>query len=134
LRDVRAPHGRPAIPLEAQGIDDACDLLQRHTIHCLRGDAGRHRSLVAVNLPIRREVELRVVQLPVEVIDRPSSFAACPDDSPTRFGVPPRAYLTFSGYPRHLPSFAMWTAFPSADYYEGSVVVGLAPRRRSRVP
>ena len=27
----------------------------------------------------------------------------------------------------------MWTAFPSADYYGGSVAVGLAPRRRSRV-
>src|SRR4051812_5673750 len=34
---------------------------------------------------------------------------------------------------RHLPSFAMWPAFPTADYYEGSVAVGLAARRRSHV-
>ena len=33
-----------------------------------------------------------------------------------------------SGY---LPPFAKETAFPSADYYGGSVAVGLAPRRRS---
>ena len=28
----------------------------------------------------------------------------------------------------------MWPAFPTADYYEGSVAVGLAPCRRSHVP
>jgi hypothetical protein len=35
---------------------------------------------------------------------------------------------------RHLPPFAMWTAFPSSDYYGGSVAIGLSPRRRSRIP
>ena len=34
---------------------------------------------------------------------------------------------------RHLPPFAMWPVFPTADYYEGSVAVGLAPSRRSHV-
>jgi hypothetical protein len=40
----------------------------------------------------------------------------------------------------HLASFALWTAFPpslagrdSDDYYEASVVIGLASHRRSRV-
>ena len=28
----------------------------------------------------------------------------------------------------------MWTAFPSSDYYEGSVAIGVSPRRQSRVP
>src|SRR3954453_11648812 len=32
----------------------------------------------------------------------------------------------------HLPHFARWLAFPTADYYWGSVTLGLAPRRRSR--
>src|SRR5262249_50484414 len=27
----------------------------------------------------------------------------------------------------------MWMAFPSADYYGGSVAIGLVPRRQSRV-
>src|SRR5215212_9603825 len=34
----------------------------------------------------------------------------------------------------HLAPFAVWTAFPSADYYGASVAVGLSPRRQSRVP
>ena len=38
------------------------------------------------------------------------------------------------GHLSHLPPFAMWTAFPSADYCGGSVALGLAPRRQSRVP
>src|SRR5215831_14253948 len=33
----------------------------------------------------------------------------------------------------HLPPFAMWPVFPTSDYYGGSVTLGLAPRRRSRV-
>ena len=34
----------------------------------------------------------------------------------------------------HLPSFAMCRAFPGSDYYEGSVAIGVSPRRQSRVP
>jgi hypothetical protein len=34
----------------------------------------------------------------------------------------------------YLPSFAMWSALPTSDYYEDSVTLGLAPRRRSPVP
>jgi hypothetical protein len=34
----------------------------------------------------------------------------------------------------HLSPFALWWAFPTADYYEDSVALGLAPCRRSRVP
>jgi hypothetical protein len=34
----------------------------------------------------------------------------------------------------HLSAFAMRTALPSSDYYGDSVAVGLASRRRSRVP
>lgn len=30
--------------------------------------------------------------------------------------------------------FALWVAFPTSDYYGGSVAVGLASRRRSRIP
>ena len=38
----------------------------------------------------------------------------------------PSTVLLIAG---HLPPFAMWPAFPTADYYEGSVTIGLAPRR-----
>jgi len=35
--------------------------------------------------------------------------------------------------PVNLPPFALWTAFPSSDYYGGSVALRLAPVRRSRI-
>jgi hypothetical protein len=36
-------------------------------------------------------------------------------------------------YPTHLPPFAMWSAFPTSDYYGGSVAMGVSPLRRSRI-
>jgi hypothetical protein len=45
-----------------------------------------------------------------------------------------RITRTFTGNdPAHLPPFAVWWAFPTSDYYGGSVAMGLAPFRRSRV-
>ena len=42
---------------------------------------------------------------------------------------------TFTPWPsNHLPPFAMWLAFPTADYYGDSVTMGLAPVRPSHVP
>src|SRR3954463_3492647 len=46
-------------------------------------------------------------------------------------GISPTWLLTA---PVHLPPFALELAFPAADYYEGSVALGLAPDRRSRFP
>jgi hypothetical protein len=34
----------------------------------------------------------------------------------------------------HLPPFAMYEAFPRADYYGGSVAMDLAVGRRSHIP
>jgi hypothetical protein len=34
----------------------------------------------------------------------------------------------------YLPPFALWTAFPSSDYYGDSVPMRLSPFRESRVP
>ena len=50
------------------------------------------------------------------------------DDSQHGFGVSHLAYLAVqvSG---HLPPFPMWTAFPSSEYYGGSVALRLAARR-----
>ena len=39
-----------------------------------------------------------------------------------------------SCHPTHLPPFAMWPAFPTSDYYGGSVPVGVVPFRESHVP
>jgi len=39
-----------------------------------------------------------------------------------------------AGHPVYLSPFALWTAFPSSDYYGDSVPMRLAPVRESRVP
>ncbi len=53
-------------------------------------------------------------------------------DGPNIFGSCQSGYL-YTPAIRHLWPFAMWTVFPSADYYGHSVALGLAACRRSRV-
>src|SRR5262245_41595671 len=48
------------------------------------------------------------------------------------FGVS-HSRTSLSGQPNNLPPFAMSTAFPWPDYYGGSVTLGLAPCRSSRI-
>ena len=62
-------------------------------------------------------------------------------DAQNGFGAPHLACLPWWVASGHLSPFALDTAFPcsldgrnTADYYEDSVTLGLAPRRRSRVP
>jgi len=59
------------------------------------------------------------------------SPVALMDTGQGRFGSPHHAYLPILAR-GNLPPFAMWTAFPSADYYGSSVTLGFAPRRPSR--
>src|SRR5262245_32411062 len=44
------------------------------------------------------------------------------------------AHTSTSKHLTRLPTFAVWPAFPTADYYGGSVALSLAACRRSRVP
>jgi len=53
-------------------------------------------------------------------------------DDPSIFGNCHCGYL-YTPVIRHLWPFAMWTAFPSANYYDHSVAISLAALRRSRV-
>src|SRR4051812_34537677 len=43
------------------------------------------------------------------------------------------AHTLTTEHPIHLAPFAVWTAFPSSDYYGASVALSLAAGRRSRV-
>ena len=53
-------------------------------------------------------------------------------DDPNIFGSCHCGYL-YTLVIRHLWPFAMWTAFPSSNYYDHSVAISLAALRRSRV-
>ncbi len=80
---------------------------------------------------IGTQIEVRIEELSIDPLQRQSSFSSVTDDIQNGFGILHCASLLvlMSGY---LFSFAVGTAFPSPDYYENSVAMGLAPVRRSR--
>ena len=80
------------------------------------------------------QVEFPVAKQPIDVLQRQFSFSAFACDVQYSFGVLHYAYLPVVFRRNHLPSFAMYRAFPGSDYYEGSVAIGVSPRRQSRVP
>jgi hypothetical protein len=94
LGDVDAPRGFPSEALIAQRFDDRLYLAQAHAVHGLRGDAGSHRTVVAVDLPVGDQVQLWVEQTSVETFQRQTSPAAFTDDPQYGFGVSHLAYLT----------------------------------------
>ena len=55
------------------------------------------------------------------------SFSAFAYDVQYSFGALHCAYLPVVFRRNHLPSFAMYQAFPGSDYYEGSVAIGGLP-------
>ena len=82
----------------------------------------------------RPEVEFRVEQVLIDTFQRealgPSVSDGC-RESCRRYASHVPSILQ---HPTHLSPFAMCRAFPGSDYYGDSVALGLAPRRRSRVP
>ena len=50
------------------------------------------------------------------------------DDAQDRLGVTHLAHLLVLGPRSDLSPFAVWPAFPAADYYGDSVALGVAPR------
>ena len=52
LGDVDSPCWLPSIALIAQRFDDCLNLVQTHAVHGFWGDAGRHCTVVAVDLPV----------------------------------------------------------------------------------
>jgi len=122
---------------------------------CAQGYAGALRaiiqgSLIGVQVGVGPQVQVLVVELPVEVFHRQSLLSAFSENAKDSVSVSHLEYLSLfleSDYlPFHLcprgglsPSFegcplVMCRVLPGADYYEGTVAVGLASRKRSRVP
>jgi hypothetical protein len=92
LGDVEAPDGPKPVALVTQRVDDALDLAQRHAVRGFRVGSGRHRSLIGVDAPVGQQIQLRVKQLSIQLIQRQAAPAALTEDIQDRFGVLHYAY------------------------------------------
>ena len=99
LWDVDALDGLEPVALVTQRVDDALDLAQRHAVRGFRVGSGRHRSLVGVDPPVGQQIQLRVEQLPIQLIQRQATPAAFTEDIQDRFGALHYAYLPVFGCP-----------------------------------
>ncbi len=126
LRDVGPPDGGPSMALVPQPVDDRIDLPPRHPVHGLCRCAPGHRPRIAVDPTVGPQVEVRVVELSIDILQVETLLASLTNDGEDRFGVTHLAYLDFPPSD-HLARFAMWPALPAADYYRASVALGLAP-------
>ena len=97
LVDVDAPHRGPPVALIPQRLDDRLNLLQAHAVHSLRVDAGRHSPVIAVDLPVGTQIQLRIEQMPIQPLQGQSSLAAFVDDLQQGFGCLHYAYPAFPG-------------------------------------
>ena len=103
FRDVDPPGRAEPVALVAHRIDDAADLAQGHAVHGFPGGPGRHRSVVGVDPPVGQQIQLRVEQLPVQLIQRQSLPAALTEDTQHGFGVLHFAYLSVPGVRSPVP-------------------------------
>jgi hypothetical protein len=101
-------------------IDIRLDFVQAHPIHGFLRHAGRHGAFVPGYLSVGEQVEFRIEQSSVKILQRQSSAASVSDDTQNGFGVSHFANLLRSGILNHLPPFALWAAFPPSDYLLGS--------------
>ena len=61
--------------------------------HGFRCDPGRHRAVVGVDAPVGQQIQLRVEQLPIQLIQRQATPASLAQDIQHRSGVLHYAYL-----------------------------------------
>src|SRR5258708_29804288 len=83
------------------------------------GHCGKPAASFSIRLPPNGTCEFPGIPLSSSRILRRLALGISPTSFPTA--------------PVHLPPFALWPAFPASDYDGGSVAIGLAPGRRSRV-
>ncbi len=75
------------VALVAQRIDDATDPAQRHAIHGFLRDPGRHRTFVGVEAPVNQQIQLRVEQLSIQLIERQTPPTTFTEDTQHRSGA-----------------------------------------------
>src|SRR5712692_2361325 len=69
FRDVDAWCWLPMIAFISQGFNDRIDFLQRHCVYGVLVDPWRENARVAVDFPVRFEVEISIEQLSVDTLE-----------------------------------------------------------------
>src|SRR6266404_6192121 len=95
LLDVSAPDRGPLIALIPQRLDDRPDLPQAHAVRSLRAGTGSHGTVIAVDLPVSAQIQLRIEQVPIKPLQWQSFLTAFVDDLQQGFGCLHYAYLAF---------------------------------------
>src|SRR5258708_14367328 len=108
LLDIDTPHRCKPAALSEQRIYDAPVLAQRHVVHGLPVSPGRHRPVVGVQTPVGQQVQLRVEQLPVQLIARQAPPASITEDIQYRCCALHYAYLPALESPLTLPPSPSW--------------------------
>src|SRR5262249_35060754 len=93
FRDIHPPNWGPPVTLMADVVDELPDLLQGHAIRGPRRGPLGERTGVPVDPPVRPQVEVRVGEPSVDLLQVKASSASVLNDGQGRFGVPHVAYL-----------------------------------------
>jgi len=126
LGDEDASDRGPSIAFMANLFDERLDLLRGHPVHGIVRHPPGEGSGVSRDPTVSLQVEIRVVEPSIDVLQVESVPASFVDDGQRRFGISHVANLP-SWLSTYLARFAMWTAFPPSDYYRASVTMRPAP-------
>ena len=110
--ECRPAHWLEPVALVAHRIDDAPDLGQRHAVRGFPVGPGRHRPMVGVHPPVGQQVQMRIEQLPVQLLHGRPRLPRSRRTSSTvsALCITHTLPVRISG---HLAPFALRTAFPS---------------------
>ena len=99
LRDIGSSHWRPPVPLMTQGVDERGDFGQGQRSHGFTRGSWGHRPGVGRQPGVGPQVQVWVVELSVEVSQRPPALAAISDDTQDSVGSTHLAPLSAIGIP-----------------------------------
>ncbi len=96
-------------------LNDLVDFRQCHRVYCFRCRALGHRTFVGVQFRVGSQVQFRIVELSVEILDWECSLPAFLDDIQHGCGCSHHEYLAFlnivvtcAAWPCARPSRAPW--------------------------
>src|SRR6266536_3998075 len=81
FRDVDPFHGSPSPPFLTDEVNHGVDFLSGHAVHGFSCGVWRHGSIIGVETRIRLEVQLWIVELPIQPGERKSSLTAISHDT-----------------------------------------------------